>query len=272
MTDTTQDPPPPASKSGAFPPTDWTVVRATGHAETRQQALAKLCQRYWYPVYAFIRRSERRKSADDARDLTQGFFSWLIDAADVTRADPQVGLFRSWLMLQLKFFLSHQYQYEHQKKRNVDRLVWVDALEDEARFRLEPSHRVDPERSFDRDCAVGVLRRGLERLRDEYTARGEREWFEQAKQLLVAGESELRYHDVEQAWGVGANGSRVRVSRLRARLRVLILDELTEQVGAENVEAERQFLLSAIELESQWSLPEPVPAPREPVPASPEPR
>ena len=62
----------------SFHTTRWTVVRqATSNADpVARQALATLCETYWSPVYAFIRRSG--KSAHDAEDLTQSFFARLL--------------------------------------------------------------------------------------------------------------------------------------------------------------------------------------------------
>src|SRR5687768_15110289 len=59
-----------------FTTTSWTLIRAAGKAGGTE-ALAELCQRYWPPVYAFVR--GRGHDPDNARDLTQGFFAALLE-------------------------------------------------------------------------------------------------------------------------------------------------------------------------------------------------
>ena len=68
-----------AHAAGAqFTTTHWSVVLAAGDstAPTAQSALEHLCRAYWYPLYAFVRRLGH--SPEDAQDLTQGFFAFLL--------------------------------------------------------------------------------------------------------------------------------------------------------------------------------------------------
>src|SRR5687767_8885956 len=85
------------TKSTGFPETDWELVRSTGgDREAARQATARLCQLYWYPVYAFVRRFSPAKSADDAMELAQEFLTLRIQKNDITQAAPELGRFRSW--------------------------------------------------------------------------------------------------------------------------------------------------------------------------------
>ena len=76
------------------------VIRRDGHVtslrdkHTGREALAQLCEAYWYPVYGFIRGSGH--SAENARDLAQGFFVSLLSGAFFARADPDRGAFRAF--------------------------------------------------------------------------------------------------------------------------------------------------------------------------------
>ncbi|HEX5444006.1 MAG TPA: sigma factor, partial [Pirellulales bacterium] len=81
-----------------FATTRWSLVLAAGGQATARsrQALATLCEGYWQPLYAYVRR--RGFAADEAQDLTQDFFAALLEKDAVQRADPQRGRFRSFLL------------------------------------------------------------------------------------------------------------------------------------------------------------------------------
>src|SRR5436190_11551159 len=100
-----------------FATTHWSVVLAAGDtaAPGSQAALASLCQTYWYPLYAHVRR--RGHGAEDARDLTQGFFAELLTRNAVELADPQRGRFRTFLLAALDHFLHHVHRDAHALKR-----------------------------------------------------------------------------------------------------------------------------------------------------------
>ena len=65
-----------------FETTQWSLVLAAAgnDSQAAREALSSLCQTYWYPLYAYVRRGGA--DADDARDLTQGFLTSLIERRD----------------------------------------------------------------------------------------------------------------------------------------------------------------------------------------------
>src|SRR4030042_6422136 len=89
-----------------FAPTHWSVVSAAGKSSSPQQkqALETLCQSYWFPLYAYLRR--RGYDTHQAEDLTQAFFAHILEKKDLQTADPKHGKFRSFLLVRLKYFLS----------------------------------------------------------------------------------------------------------------------------------------------------------------------
>ena len=97
--------------SGAreFATTRWTVVLNAGRSDTTQarDALAKLCQTYWYPLYVYVRRQGH--SPHDAQDLTQEFFARLIEKNYLGDVDREKGRFRSFLLTSLKHFLANEW-------------------------------------------------------------------------------------------------------------------------------------------------------------------
>jgi DNA-directed RNA polymerase specialized sigma24 family protein len=68
-----------------------------------QAALSELCQRYWYPLYAYVRRCGHGPA--DAEDLTQAFFARLIEKNFLAEVRREHGRFRSFLLGALKHFL-----------------------------------------------------------------------------------------------------------------------------------------------------------------------
>lgn len=237
------------TKSARFPATDWRLVHATRGADDEgRQARARLCELYWYPVYAFVRRCESTRSPDDALDLTQEFLTLRLEKADLADADPQKGRFSAWLIGALRHFLSNRRKFERARKRRPRNLVSIDGLGAEERYRLEPRDPASPERLFQRALALGILQRGLERLEQEHALRGQAEWFREARHLLPSGGREEGYAELERRWAMSPGTLKVRVRRMRQRLHCLIRRELAERVGPSHVEAEIEFLIDALDL------------------------
>src|SRR5581483_9134665 len=99
----------------------WSLVAAGGQRDwpEAEAALANLCQLYWYPLYADAGR--RLPTADDAQDLTQGFFAQLLEKAYLRQADRQRGRFRSFLLTAFKHFLAKEQERAHALKRGGGR-------------------------------------------------------------------------------------------------------------------------------------------------------
>lgn len=87
--------PPKTGAGSRFATTQWSLVLAAGArgSAEAEEGLARLCTLYWYPVFAFVRRQGH--PTDEAQDLTQGFFTRLIEKGDLTGADRSRGRFRN---------------------------------------------------------------------------------------------------------------------------------------------------------------------------------
>jgi RNA polymerase sigma-70 factor (ECF subfamily) len=236
-------------QSPEFPETHWSLVRRAGaEAPETRGALDDLCRAYWYPVYAFVRRHQPRKSSIDAMDITQEFFTQFIRREDVRCADPHRGRFRSWLIQGLKRFLINQWHYETADKRDCRKLVWLDAAVAEERYRLEPTHDVHPERLYDRDCAIALLGTAFERLQQECSARGW-DWFPTAQHVLLPGFDDESYGEIERRLGLSANTLKGKVHWLRHRWRALICEELGSDVRSPaELDEEIDALIRAVQL------------------------
>src|SRR4051812_30864101 len=138
-----------AEQQGRFATTHWSLVLAAGPGGTpaSQQALATLCEAYWYPLSAFVRRSGHQP--EDARDLTQAFFARLLEKHYLRAADPERGRFRSFLLAAFKHFLSKERDRANAQKRGGGQHVLsLDFDEGESRYLLEPAHHLTPERVY----------------------------------------------------------------------------------------------------------------------------
>src|ERR1051325_1369381 len=142
---------------GAFPDTRWTMIVAAGKdAPGRDQALNALCQTYWYPVYAYIRR--KGHTVDQASDLTQDFFTRLLTGSFLERADPEKGRFRGFLLNAVRFFLSDARDRATALRRGGKELpVSLDDAENQ--YLREPADDDTPERIFERRWARALLDR-----------------------------------------------------------------------------------------------------------------
>ena len=155
-----------------FAPTRWSVVLRAAKPESSPQAreaLATLCQTYWYPLYAYIRRRGHRPS--DAEDLTQEFFSRLLQKQYLAGIRREGGRFRSFLLAALKGFLANEWDSVHTQKRGGGQaLLSFDAAAAETRYGREMANELTPDRIFERQWAQALLVQVLARLRGEYAA------------------------------------------------------------------------------------------------------
>ena len=136
--------------SSQFPTTRWTMVVAAGdpHRKEARSALVDLCENYWYPLYAYLRR--RGYPADRAQHLTQDFFMRLLEGRYLDRADPEKGRFRSFLLTSLKFFVADEEDRHRAHKRGGGSVLPLEFSSGEERYQREPAHDETPERIFER--------------------------------------------------------------------------------------------------------------------------
>jgi DNA-directed RNA polymerase specialized sigma24 family protein len=218
--------------SRRFLTTSWTQVRQAGvGGEESRVAWSSLCELYWYPVYAHVRRRGLR--AEDAEDATQSFFAWLLEANIIARADQARGRFRTFLLTAMDQFLIRRHEYESAAKRRPDRPMFslsIDAAE--RRYASEPATSSSIERQFDRAWALAVLDRSMERLGDEWRDGGKAARFE-ALRPFVAGDESAAVPSVATRLGLSEGAVRVAVHRLRARFAALLRDEVGRTLDGE---------------------------------------
>jgi RNA polymerase sigma-70 factor (ECF subfamily) len=238
------------TRSGRFPTTSWTRVGLVGDPDdpAARLALEGLCRDYWFPLYAFGRR--KGLPPDEAEDLVQGVFAALLERGDLAALDRSKGRLRSYLMAAASHLLANHHEAEAALKRGGGRrLVPIDRREAEARRPLEPSHRLTPERLFDREWAMELLGRVLARLEAEGAAAGRSALFERLRPALQGDAQAPPYRALAAELNTTEGAVRVAAHRLRARYRELLREEIARTTDDEDpaaVDDEIGALLAAL--------------------------
>jgi RNA polymerase sigma-70 factor (ECF subfamily) len=210
------------------------------------EALASLCDAYWYPVYALIRRQGYR--AEDGADLTQAFFARVLEKNYFHAADPERGRFRAFLCTAVRHFLSNERDRERTLKRGGRQPpTSLDAETAEGRYQLEPRDDLTPEKLFDRRWALTLLERVLARVGDDQASAGKAELFDHLKGFLTGDAAGAPYAEVAENLGMTEGAVKVAVHRLRRLFRDTLVEEIAETVlDPADIDAELQYLLKAV--------------------------
>lgn len=231
-----------------FHTTRWSVVTSAGgqRSPATDEALSTLCQTYWQPLYAFLRRSGRPPA--EAQDLVQEFFATLLEKDYLAAADRERGRFRTFLLTLLKRFASHQRERDAALKRGGGQTVLsldFDSAEQSCRWELADDWT--PEREFERRWALTVLDRVLSRLAAEYHERGRDELFERCRVFLTGETAGPSYAEIAAGVGMTEGAVKVTIHRLRQRYRELLREEIEQTVASpDDVSDELNHLLAAL--------------------------
>jgi len=215
-----------------FATTRWSIVLAAGNAAAGEstQALAALCETYWFPVYAYVRRVEA--NVEDARDLTQGFFAHLLEKHALAKADPERGRFRAFLLTALQNFIANERGKARAEKRGGGKAAFsLDFNSGEVRYQIEPFHDETPESLFERRWVLALLDQVLDTLKAELVESGKGPHFEELKAALVGEMTADGYTRAAQALGITAAAAKQAAYRLRKRYRDLFRQEVTRTVA-----------------------------------------
>lgn len=228
-----------------FATTCWTVVLQAKDLDQSEgrEALEQLCKSYWQPLYAFV----RRKGYDSQRaaDLTQGFFTHILEKRVLEKSAPDRGRFRSFLLACIRNFLNNEFDRENAEKRGGGQpRISLDISKAESSLELlskEPS----PEAVFEKQWANSLLARVHQKLNE---TRGQRtELQESLKTLLTREPVEGEYEALAEEFGMTVVAIRVAVFRQREKFRKLLRQEVGETLQeGDSVDEEIRYLMDVL--------------------------
>jgi len=216
----------------SFATTHWSLVADAGDAASPEcrAALATLCELYWYPLYAFVRR--KGYQAAEAQDLTQAFFAELLAKDRIQLAEQSRGKFRSFLLVSLTHFLANQRRAKSARKRGGgEALLSIDYGDGETRYQREPVDHATPEKIFERRWTMTLLDRAMSRLHDEFRASGKIALFEQLKLHLGGATEAVPYAELAESLQMSLGAIKAAAHRMRKRCRELLRDEIAKTVA-----------------------------------------
>lgn len=235
-------------RSSDFPSTQWTLVDIVRSKDPVKAALAleRLCQGYWYPIYAFVRRSGF--NSHDAEDVTQGFFAALVEQETLELANEGAGRLRSFLLGILKRHISDHLRHISAKKRGGSHShVSFDQMEADERYAREPQDLRDPEVLFAQSWANEVVGGIRDQLRAAFEQKGRVEVFDAVEPLLLWENEQPPAKELAAQLNSTEGAVRVMVSRLRKKFREMLREEVARTVThASEVDEEVEWLMNAI--------------------------
>ena len=230
-----------------FATTHWSVVLRAIDPNSPEAiaALERLCQEYWFPLYACVRR--HGYGPDDACDLTQEFFARLLSKNSLRHADPQRGRFRTFLQTSLTNFLTTEWTKGMAEKRGGGvTILSLDASEAEERYVAEPADTLTPAKLFERRWAATVLELTVQALANEYATAGKTGLFESLKNYIW-GDGAASYAEIAASHAMSEGAVKVAAHRMRERYRELLRAEVAKTVATpEEAEDELRYLISII--------------------------
>lgn len=237
---------PPATIIGQFGNTQWSqVLRAADPgAQGFEPALQSLCQTYWYPLYAFVRRTGH--SPQDAEDLTQAFFARLLDKNYIATADREKGRFRTFLIIALKRFLANEWERQHAIKRGgFSTFVEINPDHAETRYGDELSHQDQPDNLLEKQWAMTLIEQVMGRLQSEYTESGRGELFGFLRACLTRDDTAMGYATIADRLQTSEAAVKMAAMRLRERYQILLREEIGRTVSSpDEIDDEIRHLFS----------------------------
>lgn len=224
-----------------FPQTTWGMIASLSRTENplQQQGLESLCRRYWKPVYLYARRVWA-KSNEDAKDVAQAFFVWILEGEALAKYVPERGGFRRYLKVLLQRFIRHRERAREALKRGgAVRIIPLDAnLPEEA---LPDTKGRDPEALFDDEWRNAVVDHAVEHVRRRHLASGRVTPFRIFEAYdLERGKQESTYREIADRFKIQEDDVRSYLFSVRQEIRIEIRSEL-EQLTADPSELEEEW-------------------------------
>ncbi len=239
---------PDGSENPRFATTQWSLIAAVGtqDATTARAAMEVLCQRYWLPLYLWLRRSG--DSHEDAQDLVQAFLTEVIELRRIHHADPQRGRFRTFLLASLKNFRANFTRQQSSQKRGGATMTFsLDFDSAAVHWTHEPYHEQTPDVLFDRKWALRLIELSVDKLETLSHERGRGDLFKMVKPFLTGIGDDATYQTIAQQIGMTTGAVKVSVHRWREQLRATIREEIRQTVlTEEEIDRELDYLLEIL--------------------------
>ncbi len=240
----------PLCQNHAFATTRWSVVISAGRESSPNstQALESLCEAYWYPLYAYVRR--RVPDVSEAQDLTQAFFAELLEKNYVGTATPERGRFRAFLLTAFKHFLSKEWEKAKAQKRGGGRSpISLDFDAADSSFRIEPAAGLTAEQFYDQQWAITLLGQIMQRMENEFDGDGKSKQFQELKGFIIGDHAGTTYAQAAANLDMTEAAAKQAGSRMRRRYRELLREEIAQTVeGPGEVDDEIRNLFAILQL------------------------
>jgi RNA polymerase sigma factor (sigma-70 family) len=229
-----------------FQATHWSLVLQAGNTSLPQaaDALSKLCQVYWFPLYAFIRREGI--DSHQAKDLTQGFFLHLLESKLIKRAASERGRFRSFLLTCLRNFMKDEWRKEKALKRGgMVRPISIDERQAEESYIELGIQEPDPVKTFDRAWAATVIAQVMQDLKHSYMAKGKIELYEILRGSLTGRLATDSYEQEALKLKITKETFQVHLSRFKRAFGKAVRSEISHLVDPQDINDEIKYLMAA---------------------------
>ena len=238
------------SGDASFTTTRWSIVVSAGRISSpdSKRALESLCEAYWYPLYAYVRR--RVPDVNEAQDLTQAFFTVLLEKNYVGSATPDRGRFRAFLLTAFKNFLSKHWEKARAQQRGGGRSpISLDFESADSSLRVDPPAGITAEQFYDQQWAISLLGQILERLKSEFKEAGKVRQFEELKGFVIGDHAGTTYAQAAASLKMTEAAAKKAGSRMRQRYRELLREEIAQTVsGPDEVDDEIRNLFVILKL------------------------
>jgi RNA polymerase sigma-70 factor (ECF subfamily) len=243
----------PVPEKPAFATTCWSEVRrAALLSGDASDSLERLCKAYWFPLYAFLRRSGH--SPSDAQDYVQNFFVDLLSRDSLQAADPSRGRFRTFLLTACRNHVANIKRADRSLARGGGHhRVPMETYDGEPVYEAEPVEQWSPEKLYERRWALAVIDGATNQVRQQYIDKGKADRFDALFPLVAPSGLPPTHAEVAEHLNCSAGAVKVAAHRLRQQfgsaLRAEVgntVDVQDEPLGEQAIEDELQILLAAL--------------------------
>lgn len=233
--------------SPLFPTTNWQdLANIHNGDEQSAEALERLCNAYWFPIYTFIRK--QNPDPNHAMDLTQAFFGRLLEKESLSRVAFNGSRFRSFLLTACRNFLTDAHRFDsRQARRPEGGWISLDASSLEERYTTSTANADSPERCFERQWALTTIDRAFGVVEAEYLRRNKGDLFKRLQKYLDEDPDAVTHRQTADEFGISESAVKTEIHRLRQKLREALQREVAATVsGVTEAENELTTLLLAL--------------------------